>query len=54
MPTGVAIRDACEPRFDNAERVLIRAGASTLTSRAVTTEARCAKGVRRPESSARS
>ncbi|MBT2489470.1 TetR family transcriptional regulator [Streptomyces sp. ISL-96] len=45
MPTGVAIRDAREQLFDAAERVLIRDGPSALTSRAVTTEAGCAKGV---------
>ncbi|MEI5098636.1 TetR family transcriptional regulator [Streptomyces sp. PmtG] len=45
MPTGVAIRDVREHLFDAAERVLLRAGPSALTSRAVTTEADCAKGV---------
>ncbi|MFD0264793.1 TetR/AcrR family transcriptional regulator [Kitasatospora indigofera] len=45
MPTGVAIRDAREQLFDAAERVLLRAGPHALTSRAVTTEAGCAKGV---------
>ena len=45
MPTGVAIRDAREHLFDAAERVLLRAGPSGLTSRAVTTEAGYAKGV---------
>ncbi|MGW2343403.1 TetR family transcriptional regulator [Streptomyces sp. NPDC001661] len=45
MPTGVAIRDAREQLFDAAERVLMRDGAAALTSRAVTTEAGCAKGV---------
>ncbi|WP_406329822.1 TetR/AcrR family transcriptional regulator [Streptomyces sp. NBC_00203] len=45
MPTGVAIRDAREQLFDAAERVLLRDGPSALTSRAVTTEAGCAKGV---------
>ncbi|MEU6992805.1 TetR family transcriptional regulator [Streptomyces sp. NPDC046465] len=45
MPTGVAIRDVREQLFDAAERVLLRAGPNALTSRAVTTEARCAKGV---------
>lgn len=34
-----------EQLFDAAERVLLRAGVSALTSRAVTTEAGCAKGV---------
>jgi AcrR family transcriptional regulator len=41
----VAIRDAREQLFDAAERVLLRAGPSGLTSRAVTTEAGVAKGV---------
>ncbi|GAA1287056.1 TetR family transcriptional regulator [Planotetraspora silvatica] len=45
VPTGVAIRDVREQLFDAAERVLFRDGPSGLTSRAVTTEANCAKGV---------
>lgn len=45
MPTGVAIRDAREQLFDAAERVLLREGPTALTSRAVTAEAGCAKGV---------
>ncbi|MEU0298273.1 TetR/AcrR family transcriptional regulator [Streptomyces sp. NPDC006175] len=45
MPTGVHIRDARQQLFDAAERVLLRDGPSALTSRAVTTEAGCAKGV---------
>ncbi|WP_433282075.1 TetR/AcrR family transcriptional regulator [Pseudonocardia xinjiangensis] len=45
MPTGVHIRDAREQLFDAAERVLLRDGPNALTSRAVTTEAGCAKGV---------
>ena len=45
MPTGVTIRDAREQLFDAAERILLRDGPSALTSRAVTTEAGCAKGV---------
>ncbi|TCO44809.1 TetR/AcrR family transcriptional regulator [Actinocrispum wychmicini] len=45
MPTGLAIRDVREQLFGAAERVLLRAGPSALTSRAVTTEAGCAKGV---------
>jgi len=45
MPTGVAIRDVREQLFDAAERVLLRDGPSAVTSRAVTTEAGCAKGV---------
>ncbi|MFI5695030.1 TetR/AcrR family transcriptional regulator [Kribbella sp. NPDC051586] len=45
LPTGVAMRDAREQLFDAAERVLLRDGPEALTSRAVTTEAECAKGV---------
>lgn len=45
MPTGIALRDVREQLFDAAERVLLRDGPSALTSRAVTTEAGCAKGV---------
>ena len=45
MPTGVAIRDVREQLFGAAERVLLRDGPSGLTSRAVTAEAGCAKGV---------
>ncbi|WP_214411377.1 TetR/AcrR family transcriptional regulator [Sphaerisporangium fuscum] len=45
MPTGVALRDAREQLFDAAERILLFDGPSALTSRAVTTEAGCAKGV---------
>ncbi len=45
MPTGVALRDAREQLFDAAERVLLRDGPEALTSRAVTAEAGCAKGV---------
>ncbi len=45
MPTGVAIRDARQQLFDAADRVLLRDGPNALTSRAVTTEAGCAKGV---------
>ncbi|HTX13363.1 MAG TPA: TetR family transcriptional regulator [Solirubrobacteraceae bacterium] len=45
MPTGVAILDARAQLFDAAERVLLRDGPSALTSRAVTAEASCAKGV---------
>jgi AcrR family transcriptional regulator len=45
VPTGTALRDAREQLFDAAERVLLRDGPSGLTSRAVTTEAGCAKGV---------
>lgn len=45
MPTGVAMRDARQQLFDAAERILLRDGPNALTSRAVTTEAGCAKGV---------
>jgi len=45
VPTGVALRDVRERLFDAAERVLLRDGPSALTSRAVTAEAGCAKGV---------
>ena len=45
MPTGVHIRDVREQLFAAAERVLLRDGPSALTSRAVTAEAGCAKGV---------
>lgn len=45
MPTGVQLRDARQQLFEAAERVLLRDGASALTSRAVTEEAGCAKGV---------
>nr|WP_237535267.1 TetR/AcrR family transcriptional regulator [Streptomyces sp. SID3343] len=39
------MRDAREQLFEAAERVLLREGPSALTSRAVTSEAGCAKGV---------
>ncbi|GAA4603066.1 AcrR family transcriptional regulator [Actinoplanes octamycinicus] len=45
MPTGVALRDVRRQLFEAADRILLRAGPSALTSRAVTTEAGCAKGV---------
>ncbi|TQJ75628.1 TetR/AcrR family transcriptional regulator [Streptomyces sp. SLBN-31] len=45
MPTGVAIRDPRQQLFDAAERILLRDGPQALTSRAVTAEAGCAKGV---------
>jgi AcrR family transcriptional regulator len=45
VPTGTAIRDPRAQLFAAAERLLVRAGPSALTSRAVTTEAGCAKGV---------
>jgi AcrR family transcriptional regulator len=41
----VHLRDVRQQLFDAAERVLLRAGANGLTSRAVTDEAGCAKGV---------
>ncbi|MFD4637063.1 TetR/AcrR family transcriptional regulator [Lentzea sp. NPDC058436] len=45
MPTGVALRDPRQQLFDAARRVLLRDGASELTSRAVTAEAGVSKGV---------
>lgn len=45
MPTGVHLRDARQQLFHAAERVLLRDGPNGLTSRAVTDEAACAKGV---------
>ncbi|MFG3291562.1 TetR/AcrR family transcriptional regulator [Streptomyces sp. NPDC048179] len=45
MPTGVHLRDARLQLFDAAERVLLKHGPNGLTSRAVTDEAGCAKGV---------
>jgi AcrR family transcriptional regulator len=45
VPTGTAIRDVHRQLFEAADRVLLRAGPEALTSRAVTTEAGCAKGV---------
>jgi len=45
VPTGVRLLDVREQLFDAAERVLLRDGANSLTSRAVTTEAGVAKGV---------
>ncbi|MFG2291814.1 TetR/AcrR family transcriptional regulator [Streptomyces sp. NPDC048603] len=44
-PRGVAIPDLRERLFAAAERVVARDGALALTSRAITTEADCAKGV---------
>jgi len=41
----VALRDPRRQLFDAAERILLRDGPNALTSRAVTTEAGCAKGV---------
>lgn len=45
MPTGIHLHDAREQLFDAAERILRRDGPNALTSRAVTAEAGCAKGV---------
>lgn len=45
MPTGIALRDVRQQLFDAAERILLRDGPGALTSRAVTAEAGCAKGV---------
>jgi len=45
MPTGVALQDPRQQLFDAAVRVLMRDGATGLTSRAVTAEAGVAKGV---------
>ncbi len=45
MPTGVRLHDPRQQLFEAAERVLLRDGPSALTSRAVTDEAGCAKGV---------
>ncbi|SCK14629.1 transcriptional regulator, TetR family [Streptomyces sp. WMMB 714] len=45
MPTGVAMRDVRRQLFAATERVLLRDGPNALTSRAVTAEAGCAKGV---------
>ncbi|PXY31635.1 TetR/AcrR family transcriptional regulator [Prauserella muralis] len=45
MPTGLALRDPRKQLFDAAERILVRDGANSLTSRAVATEAGVAKGV---------
>jgi AcrR family transcriptional regulator len=45
VPTGVHLHDARQQLFDAAERVLLRDGPNGLTSRAVTDEAGCAKGV---------
>jgi AcrR family transcriptional regulator len=45
VPTGTALRDVRAQLFAAAERILLRAGPEALTSRAVTTEAGCAKGV---------
>ncbi|MFF9345818.1 TetR/AcrR family transcriptional regulator [Streptomyces sp. NPDC014734] len=44
-PRGVAIPDPRARLFDAAERVLAREGPAALTSRAITGEAGCAKGL---------
>ncbi|MFD9903401.1 TetR/AcrR family transcriptional regulator [Streptomyces sp. NPDC059063] len=44
-PRGVATPDVRERLFAAAERVLEKAGPGALTSRAITTEAGCAKGL---------
>ncbi|MBL1113471.1 TetR/AcrR family transcriptional regulator [Streptomyces sp. 110] len=44
-PRGVATPDVCEQLFAAAERVVEKHGPGALTSRAVTTEAGCAKGL---------
>ncbi|MGH3612780.1 MAG: TetR/AcrR family transcriptional regulator [Pseudonocardia sp.] len=45
MPRGVAIPELHERLFDAAERLLVREGPAALSTRAITTEAGCAKGV---------
>jgi AcrR family transcriptional regulator len=45
LPTGVALQDPRQQLFEAAVRVLVRDGATGLTSRAVTIEAGVAKGV---------
>lgn len=45
MPTGVHLQNVRAQLFESAERVLLRDGPDALTSRAVTQEANCAKGV---------
>ncbi|PJN38030.1 TetR family transcriptional regulator [Streptomyces sp. CB02959] len=44
-PRGVAIPDVRERLFAAAERLLAQAGPSALTSRAITAEAGCSKGL---------
>ncbi|REK84865.1 TetR/AcrR family transcriptional regulator [Streptomyces inhibens] len=44
-PRGVAIPDVRDRLFDAAERVLANEGPAALTSRAITAEAGCAKGL---------
>lgn len=45
MPSGVHIHNVRGQLFEAAERVLLRGGPDALTSRAITEEANCAKGV---------
>lgn len=45
MPRGVAIPELREQLFRAAERLLVRDGPNGLSSRAITTEAGCAKGI---------
>ena len=45
MPRGVAIPELRQRLFEATERLLLRGGPSALSSRAITTEAGCAKGV---------
>ncbi|MDQ3629641.1 MAG: TetR/AcrR family transcriptional regulator [Actinomycetota bacterium] len=45
MPRGVAIPELRENLFAATERLLLRDGPGVLSSRAITTEAGCAKGV---------
>lgn len=45
MPRGVAIPELRENLFTATERLLLRDGPAALSSRAITTEAGCAKGV---------
>jgi AcrR family transcriptional regulator len=45
VPRGVAIPDAKDELFQATDRLLVREGPEGLTSRAITDEAGCAKGV---------
>ena len=45
MPRGVAIPELREQLFAAVDRLLVREGPSGLTTRAITTEAGCAKGI---------
>lgn len=45
MPRGVAIPELRDTLFAATERLLVRDGPGVLSSRAITTEAGCAKGV---------